>query len=261
MLRALTAVAVVLALAGCGEHANAPRRVELRGAGITLLLPHSWRTNDASLFGASSVLLSTYPIVRLGDITETPPKGQTWLLLYDSGPLWTRPVWASQFRPLPSRMPPKAGIEGFESGRNLSFKAAGHIFQAFIKGDPGPTEALAVLRSIRFTPYGQSLALTSTSRSVDGVQIWRVGNPRSKRHLIVVGCPGLAKGCSGFAVTNRVINAPGLLAADLWVIERLRGREDVLARLQRQVQPAVTIRLGAIRDPTAWARRILALAR
>ena len=172
-----------------------------------------------------------------------------------------RPGWASQFRPLPSRLPPEAGIEGFGSGRNLSFKTAGHVFQAFIKGDPGPTEALAILRSVRFTPYGRSLAVEIKARTVEGVQIWQVGNPRSKRRLIVVGCPRLATNCSGFAVTNRVINAPGLLAADLWVIERLRGREDVLARLQRRLHPEVTIRLGSIRDPNAWTRRIVALAR
>ena len=62
MLRALTSIVIVLMLAGCSDHMSAPQRVELRSAGITLLLPHDWQTNDASLFGASSVLLSTYPI-------------------------------------------------------------------------------------------------------------------------------------------------------------------------------------------------------
>ena len=263
MLRALISTVIVLALAGCGgsTHRSALQRIALHDAGITLLLPHSWRANDASLFGASSVLLSTYPIARVGDITETPPKGETWLLLYDYGPIWTRPSWARQFLPLPNRLPPEAGIEGFGSGRNLSFKADGHIFQAFIKGDPGPTDALAVLRSIRFTAYGRSLALTISSRTVDGVQIWRVGNSRSKRRLIVVGYPGLATSCSSIAVTNRLVNAPGLLAANLWVIERLRGREDVLARHERRLRPEATIRLGTIRHPDAWTRRILALAR
>ena len=98
-------------------------------------------------------------------------------------------------------------------------------------------------------------------RMAGDVQIWRVGNPRSRRKLIVVGCPGLARGCSGIEVTGRLVNGVAPLSADLWVIERLRGREDILARLQRQIHPAATIRLGKVTDPDAWTRRIVALAR
>ena len=258
------ALSLASVLAGCGNggRGNALNRVENHRTGLELMIPHGWRAWDSSPYGSRAVMLSTYPIARLGDITETPPKRQTWLLLYDSGPNWTRPGWASQFRPLPNRLPPAAGIEGFGSGRNFSFKAAGHVFQAFIKGDPGPAATLGILRSIRFTPYGRLLALAVKVHTVEGVQIWRMGNPRSTRRLIVVGCPRRAKGCSGLAVTNRLVNRPDEpLAADLWVIERLQGREDVLARLQRQLRPEATIRLGSIRDPELWARRIVALAR
>ena len=263
MLRALTPIAIALVLAGCGagSHGSSHRRVESRSTGLTLLLPHGWRARDGAPFGSSSVMLSTYPITHLGDISETPPKGETWLLLDDYGPLWTMPRFAKEFRPLPSRLPPEAGIEGFGSGRNLSFKAVGHAFQAFIKGNPDTAATLGILRSIGLTTFGRSLALTITRRMVGDVQIWRVGNPQSKRKLIVVGCPGLAKGCSGFEVTSRVVNGPAPLAADLWVIERLRGREDVLARLQRRIHPEATILLGSIRDPEEWTRRIVTLAR
>ncbi len=261
MLRALTSIVVVFVLAGCGggTRGRAPQRLESRGVGLTLLLPHGWREHDGAPFGPSSVMLSTYPLAHLGDISETPPKGKAWLLLDDYGPLWTVPGFAREFHPLPNRLPPEAGIEGFGSGRNLSFRADGHAFQAFIKGDNAAT--LGILRSIRHTAFGRSLALAITRHTVDGVQIWRVGNPRSSRKLIVVGCPGLAKDCSGFGVTNRLVNGPAPLAADVWVIERLRGRESLLSRLQRRLQPEATIRLGAVPDPDAWTRRIVALAR
>jgi hypothetical protein len=62
-------------------------------------------------------------------------------------------------------------------------------------------------------------------------------------------------------VTNRLVNGPAPLAADLRVIQRLRGREDLLRRFERQLRPEATIRLGSIRDAEAWTRRIVALAR
>ena len=180
-------------------------------------------------------------------------------------PLWNsqgRPGWAKQFRPLPRRLPPEAGIEGFGSGRNLVFRTSGHAFQAFIKGDPSSAPTLAVLRSIKFTPYGRSLALAITKETIDGMVVWRVGNPQSARRLIVVGCTRRADCGPGVVVTGRLLHGTEPpLAADLWVIPLLYGREDVLARLQRQIRPDATIRLGSIRDPNAWARRILALAR
>ena len=265
-LASLAGLAFVGVLAGCGNAGpgNAPNRFENHRTGLELMIPHGWRAWDSSPYGSRALMLSTYPIARLGDTTETPPKGETWLLLYDSGPLWNSPGpgWAKQFQPLPRQLPPEGGIEGFGNGRNLFFRVGGHAFQAFIKGDPGPTATLGLLRSIRFTPYGRSLALAVKVHTVEGVQIWRIGNPRSTRRLIVVGCPRRAKGCSGLAVTNSLVNRPDEpLAADLWVIESLHGRDDILARLQRQLRPEATIRLGSIRDPELWARRIVALAR
>ncbi len=260
----LSVLLLASVLAGCGNggRENALHRVESRGSGFTLLIPHGWRAWDNSPYGSRAVMLSTYRIARLGDITETPPQGETWLLLYYGGPLWERRGTAKQFQPLPSRLAAEGGIEGFGNGRNLIFRAVGHAFQAFIKGDPRAAATLGILRSIRFTPYGRSLALAVRVHTVEGVQIWRIGNPRSTRQLIVVGCPRQAKGCSGLAVTNRLVNRSDKpLAADLWVIERLRGREDILARLQRQLKPEATIRLGSIHDPELWTRRIVALAR
>lgn len=261
MLRALIVLALAGALVGCGRaHLNVRPVVDPR-SGIQFDLPRGWRWYDDPQNGQGATMLATYPVGKLADITETPPKGATWLLLFDYGPLWTVPGWDKEFEPLPNRLPTETGIEGFGSGRNLGFQADGHGFQAFIKGNPRSATTLGILRSLRHTAFGRSLALVITKRTIEGVQIWQVGNPRSRRKLIVVGCPGLANGCSGFAVTNRLVSGPAPLATDLYVIERLRGHEDVLARLQRRLHPEATIRLGRVRDADASMRRIVALAR
>ena len=149
MLRALT-VAVVLVLAGCGGGVAPPKLVENRAAGFTLLLPHGWRVSIGAPLGPRSVMLSTYALARRGDMTEKPPDGATWIALFDYGPLRTEP--AESFPPIAARLPPQAGIEGVGTGRNLSFRAVGHAFQAIIKGDPDPATTLGILRSIRVTP-------------------------------------------------------------------------------------------------------------
>ena len=257
----IAALALVSVLAGCGNgsRVSAGTRVENSIAGYTVALPAGWRMRVDLAISGSAATISTYSVARIGDDGVTPPKGETWLLLYDYGPLWT--TYPQEFRPLPLRLPPEAGAEGFGTVRMVNFKADGHAFQAFIKGEPRPDATLGLLRSIKFTPFGRSLALVGKVHTTEGVQIWRMGNPRSTRRLIVVGCPRRAKGCSGIAVTGHVVRNFEPLAADLWVIESLHGREDILARLQRQLRPEATIRLGSISDPELWARRIVALAR
>ena len=258
----LAAALLLGAATGCGgvHQVNVTRHVVDPSTGISVALPAGWRLNDDLANGPGAVMLSTYAVRRPGDVGETPPQGRTWLLLWDGGPIWALPGWARQLRPLPWRLPAENGYEGFGSARRVVFRTAGHEFLAFAKGKTG-SDVLAILGSIRVTPFGRSLALVITRRTVEGVQVWRVGNPRSGRRLIVVGCPRLARGCSGFAVTNRLVNGPAPLAADLWVIQQLRGREDVLARLEHQLRPEATIRLGSINNPDPWTRRIVALAR
>jgi len=260
VLRAVILLALASALAGCGARHEATTHQAIDpSTGIAVDLPTGWHMTADRSNGASTVMLSTYPISRLGDVSEQPPKGAAWPLLWDGGPLWTLPGWSRELRPLPARLPPERSMEGFVAARMIDFRALGHQFTAYVKNNP--TGALGILPSMRLTPFGQSLALAIRTHMVDGVRIWRVGNPRSRRRLIVVGCPRLAKGCSGFSVTTRLVNGPAPLAADLWVIRQLRGREDVLSRLERRLRPAATIRLGVVRDPDAWTRRIVALAR
>ena len=260
MLRALTVIALATALTGCGaRHETATHRATDPSTGIAVDLPPGWHLIADRLNDASAVMLATYPVHRLGDVSEQPPRGASWMLLWDGGPMWTLPGWSRQLRPLPARLPPEQSMEGFGRARMIDFRAIGHQFTAYVKGDTG--EVLPILRSLRLTPFGRSLALVIHVRAVDGVRIWEVGNPRSSRRLIVVGCPETTRGCSGFAVTNRLVNGPAPLAMDLWVIQQLRGRERVLSALERRLQPEATIRLGTVRDPDAWTRRIVALAR
>jgi hypothetical protein len=256
----MAAASVASALTGCGARSasEAHRAVDPR-TGVALVLPRGWRLIDDRPNGPSAMMLVTYPIRRLGDISEEPPAGESWMMLWDGGPLWALPSWSHRLRPLPSRLPRATSLEGFGEARMVDFRAAGHQFTAYIKGEP--TAVLAILRTIRLTPFGRSLALAITSRTVDGVRVWRVGNPRGRRRLIVIGCPGRAKGCSGFAVTDRLVNGVEPVATDLWVIQQLRGRDGLLARLQQRLQPEATISLGAVRDPDVWTSRIVALAR
>ncbi len=142
----------------------------------------------------------------------------------------------------------------------LQFRLARHAFTVYVKGAAPEQEVLAMLRSIRLTRFGRSLALDISSRLAGDVRIWRVGNPRSSRRVLVVGCPG-TKPCPGLAVTNRLVNGVTPVAADLWVIQLLRGRRDVLASLQRRLRPEATISLGAVQDADAWTRRIVAISR
>ena len=261
MLRSLTMVALAAVGTACAAASQSPpTRVVDREAGFTLALPHTWRMVVDPANGPDVAVLSTYPVSRLGDVGETPPPGQTWLLLHDDGPIWALPPWGRRIRPLPSRLPAEESREGFGPARMLQFRLGGNAFTAYAKGAPRDREVLSVLASIRITPFGRSLALTTSRRTVDGVREWRVGNPRSRRRLLVVGCPG-AEPCPGLAVTQRLVNGVTPLAADVWVIQLLRGREDLLERLARRLRPEVTIRVGAAGDAEATTRRIVALAR
>jgi hypothetical protein len=69
-------------------------------------------------------------------------------------------------------------------------------------------------------------------RSHEGrpVRAWRVGNPRSPRKILVVGCIH-GDECAGMAVTRRLLNLVRPIAADLWVVQSLNP--DGFARRTR----------------------------
>ena len=70
-------------------------------------------------------------------------------------------------------------------------------------------------------------------RSVRGrpLRAWRLGNPRSKRHVLVVGCIHGTE-CAGMAITERLVHIGGPSTTDIWVIPNLNP--DGLARGTRQ---------------------------
>jgi len=66
-------------------------------------------------------------------------------------------------------------------------------------------------------------------RSHEGrpIRAWRIGNPRSPRRVLVVGCIH-GNECAGMAVTRLLVGLPRPIALDLWVIPNLNP--DGLAR-------------------------------
>ena len=50
------------------------------------------------------------------------------------------------------------------------------------------------------------------------VRGWRIGNPRSHRHVLVVGCIH-GNECAGMAITQRLVNLARPIAFDLWVVQ------------------------------------------
>jgi protein MpaA len=121
-------------------------------------------------------------------------------------------------------------------------------------------------------------ALRVLGRSHDGrpIRAWRVGNPRSPRRLLVVGCIH-GNECSGMAVTQRLVSLPRPVALDLWVVQSLnpdglaggiranaRGvdlNRDFLAASQRETRIARKLILMLKPDATLWFHQPQAVVR
>jgi len=105
----------------------------------------------------------------------------------------------------------------------LEWTQGGHVFSAVVALGPSTSrrrqrQALAVLRSVRPTQRAHHvLGRTSRGRPI---RVWRLGNPRSPRKLLVVGCIH-GDECAGTAVTAHLLGTSEPLAADLWVIQNL----------------------------------------
>ena len=222
MLRAaVTAIALsatALAVAAPGPTAS---RVENRVAGYKLVLPAGWHA--AVLRDDGSTTIATYRVRATGNVSVRVPAGQTWIRLYDEGPLWALPGWAARIGVLPRRLPPVEPYEGFGPSRRLEFRAGGHSFLAFVKGRAS-VDVLPTLATIQITARGQALAnihsVRVLGRSVQGrpLRAWRIGNPRSKRHVLIVGCIH-GDECAGMAITARLVDLLRPTTADLWVIQ------------------------------------------
>jgi len=88
-------------------------------------------------------------------------------------------------------------------------------------------EARLVTETVRLTHTSHVLG-----RSYDGrpIRAWRIGNPRSPKRVLVVGCIH-GNECAGMAVTQRLVNLTRPVALDLWVIQNVNP--DGLARRTR----------------------------
>ena len=232
------AVVVFAVVLGAGASASGSgggtHPVENRVQGWTVELPAGWHMVVSRPDGTARI--ATYPVDASGDLSERPPRGQTWVWLWDGGPLWSLPSWAHRIVSLPSTLPTPGSYEGFGPARRLEFREVGHDFLAFVKGRPSRT-VLGILRSIRLTARGRMLASVESvhviGRSVDGrpIRAWRIGNPRSRHRVLVVGCIH-GNECAGMAITTRLVALPRPITFDLWVVQDLNP--DGLARGTRQ---------------------------
>ena len=224
MLRAaLTTIALGTTALAAAAAGPAVHRVENHVAGYAVVLPAGWHLRVDTTSGAATV--ATFVAGRPGDVGERVPRGTTSVILLDLGPVWGLGKPIREAAPLPSSLPVARVYEGF-SARQLIFRAQGHVFDAYVEGAPRRPTTLRILASLSLTARGRSLAnvssVRSIGRSVQGrpLRAWRRGNPRSHRHILIVGCIH-GDECAGMAITVRLLNLIRPTTADLWVIQDL----------------------------------------
>ncbi len=130
--------------------------------------------------------------------------------------------------------------EGFGRGHLTRFALRDHCFLGFARLDGRARtskRALAVLRSVRLTARADRVDNVHTmrllGRSARGrpIRSWQVGNPRSSRKLLVVGCIH-GDECAGMAVTRQLLALVRPIAADLWIVQNLNPDGFRLGRRQ-----------------------------
>ena len=241
---ALVTASAALAAAAPVAPADAPsgewRIYENRVSGHAVTHPPRWhavtRRDGATIVSS----------VRLRDANQAPAKVRlpdetgAYVLLFDYG----RPVRVSgEIARIPRALgKPSMHACGFGFGHNLHFRLDRHQFQAFVKLGRRPLRAtkarvLRVLASLRLTPRARQVANIHTTRLIGRtargrpIRAWRIGNPRSARKILVIGCVHGTE-CAGMSVTQRLVNVTHPIAADLWVVQNLNP--DGLARGVRQ---------------------------
>ena len=275
MRLALAALALLLAASGGREFEN-------RTYGYKVVVPPGWIARRAPEHGATNVL--TYSGARLDRLGQPPP-GQVRVIVLDAG-RFPCPRGAIQ-EGIPIRLGSRTSFEGFPDGYSIAFCRGGHSFQALIpvgRGAPAARleEARRIVESVELTPraneVGNARSVRFLGRSYDGrpIRAWRIGNPRSARRLLVVGCIH-GNECSGTAVTQRLVNLVRPIATDLWVIQylnpdgyarRSRGNargvdlnRDFIAATQRETRIARKLILRLKPDVTIWFHQPQAVVR
>jgi murein peptide amidase A len=180
----------------------------------------------------------------------------------------------------------RTSFEGFV-GYVVSFCRRGHSLQAFAPaGAAVPAsrleEARRIIASVRLTQRADEVAnvhsMQMLGRSLEGrpIRAWRIGNPRSPKRVLVVGCVH-GNECAGMRVTQLFVNLTRPIDVDLWIVQDLnpdghqrwqRGNargvdlnRDFLAATQRETRIARTLILRLKPDATIWYHQPQAVVR
>jgi protein MpaA len=292
VLRALTLA--LFALGGSPE----PAHFENAVYGHTVVVPPGWTAQLAPPSLTTDV--ASFRPKRL-DRWERPPPEHVRLSIQDYGRLPC--PRAASLPGQPVRLVGPAHFEGF-FGYTAVFCRRGHSLQGFLLVGRAVAsvqieQARQLLASLHLTPRANEVASSRSvrmlGRSHEGraIRVVRVGNPRSRRRALVIGCIH-GNECAGMAVTQRLVSVSRPIAADVWVLQNLnpdglahgtrgnaRGvdlnrdfdtfsqRETRIARdLIRRIRPEVTIwfhqpqaLVRAWGDSRRIARRYARLAR
>ena len=252
---ALAALAVAVAVVGTG--AGGDRTFANGVYGHTLRLPAGWQARLQPGTGLTNA--STYHVPDLGDaFYERPPAGQVRIVLYDYGR--GRCPRGSFRRGEHIQLGPRAQFEGYGVGYNVLLCLRGHSLQAFVGVGRGVPPALlaqarGVLASVRLNDRADQLANVHSVRTLGRsqlgrpIRIWRVGNPRARRRVLVVGCIH-GNECAGKAVTARLIALARPLALDLWVLPDLNPDGAALGVRQNGRGVDLNRNFGAMWKPT-----------
>jgi len=277
VLRGLILAAVV-ALGGAAE---SERRFENDVYGHSVLVPPGWSAR-LSESGTTNVL--SYPGAQL-DRLGSPPRGEVRVVVADYGRGNCAPGTSRETAP--TSLGRRVSFEGFPDGHSVSFCLRGHSFQALVPVGSGASatrleQARQIVASVRLTPRAREVdnihSVRQLGRSVEGrpIRAWRIGNPKAKRRVLVVGCIH-GDECAGTAVTQRLVNLARPIDFDLWVIQQLnpdgfahrsRGNaqgvdlnRDFLAPTQRETRIARKLILRLRPAVTLWFHQPQAVVR
>jgi protein MpaA len=234
VLRALTLAALALGLLHSPAGAEESTTFENRVIGHTVRLPPGWQARLKPADAAT--VASTYRPRNVERLDEQPPRGGARIMLFDYGR--TPCPRGAPRNGEPIRLGPLSLFPGHGEGYNVHFCRGGHAFHARVKvgADTGAArlaQVVSLLESVRLTPRAHEIGNIHTShllgRSHGGrpIRAWRIGDSRSPRRVLVVGCIH-GNECAGMAVTQRLVNLTRPVALDLWVIQNLNP--DGLAR-------------------------------
>ncbi len=254
MLRLVAATVALLALGGLQEP-----RFENRVYGHAVVVPAGW---TARLSENGTTNLVTYRNARLDRLGE-PPRGHVRVIVADSGRGYCAP--GTSRATAPTSLGRRVSFEGFPVGYSIGFCLRGHSFQVLVPVGRGASaarveEARRIVASIELTPRAREVAnvhsVRHLGRSYEGrpIRVWRIGNPRAPRRVIVVGCIH-GNECAGTAVTQQLVNLSRPVAVDLWAIQNLNP--DGLAHRTRSNARGVDLN----RDFDTFSQRETRIAR